>query len=115
MTQLSDDHHTEGNGLMVSDRTRVEADGLGDRRMQAITRLASDVMRAYPGGPSHKAGAHAVFTTRVSTPKHQKLSFPTPSAAALALDAAFQSALAAADLWPQIKFHAVPTPDGRDQ
>jgi hypothetical protein len=97
---------------MASDCTRVEADGLGDWRMQAATRLASDLPPAYSGGPAHKAGTAVYLTTVASTPEHPNFSFLTPSAAALTLDAAFRSAAAAADLWPQIRFQTVVTPDG---
>jgi len=97
---------------MVAGRTRVEADGLGDWRFYAATRVAADVPPAYPGGPSHKAGSAIVLVTSVSIPNHPSLSFMTPSATALALDAAFNSGITAAALWPQINFKAVVTPDG---
>jgi hypothetical protein len=97
----------------MANRTRVETDGLGDWRIQAVAPLASDVPPAYPGGPSHKANSTTVvLTTRASTATHHNLFFTTPSATALALDGAFRAAQAAADLWPQIKFVPLVTPDG---
>jgi len=92
--------------------TLVEQDGLGDWRIQAATRIVSDVAAAYPGGPSHKAGAVITLTTMAATPQHQNLGFITPSATALALSAAFRSAERAGSLWNQLQYQKLVTPDG---
>jgi hypothetical protein len=92
--------------------TGVEQDGLGDWRLQAATRLASDVPAAFSGGPSHKAGTAVYLTTMASSPLHPRLSFLTPSAAALALSSGFRSAKRASELWPKITYTAVISPDG---
>jgi hypothetical protein len=89
--------------------TQVEQDGLGDWRLQAVTRLAADMPAAYPGGPSHKAGAPVYLVTSTEMAGHPNLNFRTPSATALALNSAFRSSERAALLWPQIGFDAVQT------
>jgi hypothetical protein len=93
-------------------KTLVERDGLGDWRIQAATRIVSDVPAAYPGGPSHKAGAVIAQTTMAATPQHPNLGFITPSAAALALSAGFRSAERAESLWNQLHYQTLVTPDG---
>ena len=93
--------------------TYIEQDGLGDWRSQAVTRIAKDVPAAYPGGPSHKAGAVASQTTMAATGQHSNLGFITPSATALLLSAGFRSAERARSLWSQVQYQSVPTPDGR--
>jgi len=42
-------------------------DDIGDWRIEAAATLAKDVPAAYPGGPSHKAGAH-VYLSHVVKP-----------------------------------------------
>jgi hypothetical protein len=110
------DHLT---GLTIAGRhpmsrvvTRVEQDGLGDWRLQAATRLTGDVPAAFPGGPSHKAGTPVHLVTMAASPQHERLGFQTPSAAALALSSGFRSADRATELWPQITYTEVITPDG---
>ena len=97
---------------MNQQATHVEQDGLGDWRLQAATRLASDVPAAFPGGPSHKAGEPVYLVTMAASPLHKQLGFITPSAAALALSSGFRSAKRATDLWPQITYTDVIPPDG---
>lgn len=92
--------------------TAVEHDGLGDWRLQAVTRIVTDVAAAYPGGPSHKAGSVIAQTTMAATAQHPNLAFITPAAAALALSAGFRSAGLAISLWNKIQFQTLVTPDG---
>ena len=92
--------------------TSVERDGLGDWRLQAVTRIVADVPAAYPGGPSHKAGSVIALTIMGATAQHPNLGFITPSAAALALSASFRSAELAAAFWNKVQFRTIVTPDG---
>lgn len=55
--------------------TLIEQDGLGGWRIQAVTRIINDVSAAYPGGPSHNAGAVASQTTMAATAQHLILAF----------------------------------------
>jgi hypothetical protein len=96
----------------MANRTRVESDGLGDWRLGAVTRLASDLPAAYPGGPSHKAGATVALVMRASGREHKNFFFPTPNSAALAFDEAFRAAERAAESWEQIEMRQVVTPEG---
>jgi hypothetical protein len=97
---------------MSKETTTVEQDGLGDWRIQAASRLAHDLPAAYPGGPSHKAGAAVVLLTNSSTSGNPNLGFQTPSATALVLSTGFRAAEKAALLWSQIEYRSVPTPNG---
>jgi hypothetical protein len=97
---------------MNSAETCVEQDGLGDWRLQAVIRSASDVPAAFRGGPSHKAGSILALITMAASPQYQRLGFQTPSAAALALSSGFRCAERAAQLWLQVRFTDVITPDG---
>ena len=92
--------------------TAVEQDGLGDWRLQAASRIVSDVPAAHPGGPSHKAGSAIILTTIATTAQHPNLGFFTPTAAALAISAGFRAAGSAVSLWRQLQYQTVVTPDG---
>jgi hypothetical protein len=92
--------------------TLVEQDGLGDWRVQAVSRIQNDLPAAYPGGPSHKKGSVCSLTTMAATAQHPNLGFITPSAAALALSAGFRSAERAASLWNQVEYQKIVTPHG---
>jgi hypothetical protein len=94
------------------DLNPTEGDGLGDWRLQAVTTITRDVPPAYVGGPSHKAGTRLHLTTMVATDEHKNLGFPTPSATALAMDAAFRSAGDAAGFLQRVNFQPVLTPEG---
>lgn len=95
--------------------TSIERDDLGDWRFQAVTSLAADIPAAYPGGPSHKAGAPVYLMIRTETGDHPDLLFRTPNAAALALQSGFHAAERASALWPQIIFEEVHTPEGKGE
>ena len=45
-------------------------DGLGDWRIALATRLVKDVPAAYPGGPSHKAGAPVYVSSLTKHSRH---------------------------------------------
>ena len=53
-----------------------------------------------------------VLITMAASPGHKLLGFATPSAAALALSSGFRSAERATQLWPQVTYTDVITPDG---
>lgn len=82
-----------------------------DWRARAATTLAQDVPAAYPGGPSHKAGAPVVVVTIGPGLHRLPLSFVTPSSPALAVSAAIKSASAAHELRKKLLFdiHSGPT------
>ena len=67
-------------------------DGLGDWRHWAVTTLAEDMPAAYPGGPSHKAGAPLYLSMDARNPKGERVGFTMPSPTALALSISIQSA-----------------------
>ncbi len=66
--------------------------GSADWRLRTTSRLAQDVPAAYPGGPSHKAGALVVQFTAGRDAKGRNVGFSTPSAVALALSIAMKAA-----------------------
>ena len=100
------------NGTPTHSTTLAEKDGLGDWRIQAATRIAADIPAAFPGGPSHKAGAPIYLSTMAATAQYPLLSFITPSAAALALNAGFRSSERAISLFSQVKYHQIASPEG---
>jgi hypothetical protein len=99
-------------GTPSAPNTIVEQDGIGDWRIHAASRIVTDVPAAFPGGPSHKAGTVAYLTTMAANAQHPLLSFITPNAAALALDAGFRSADRASILWSQVVYQKTITPEG---
>ena len=88
-------------------------DTLGDWRIQAVVRLAQDVPAAYPGGPSHKAGTPIHLGTSTRGTGDQPIGFVTPSSIALALNIAINASIQSANLFNQIIFEEVTTPDGQ--
>jgi hypothetical protein len=94
-------------------RTKVEADGLGDWRLRAVTRMLSDLPPTDAGAPAHHSGSPVRLVTFGSTAQHRVFSFFTPSAAALALNAGFRAADRAVRWRSQImEFADLITPDG---
>jgi hypothetical protein len=94
-------------------QTRVEPDGLGDWRIQAVTHLAKDLPQAFPGGPSHKAGTPVYLTSVINSKEFGFFGFHTPSAAALSLDIALKAASRALQLRPEIISEEVIAPWGK--
>jgi len=90
----------------------MEDDGLGDWRYAAASRLAKDVPAAYPGGPSHKAGAPVYQSALVKTVDGENIAFTAPSATAMALNVARKAANHATTLHEQLEYRRVVTPDG---
>jgi hypothetical protein len=93
-------------------RTRVEADGLGDWRLRAATRLMSDLPATDRGAPAHKVGSPVHLVTIATTPQHSIFSFFTPTVPALALNAGFRAAERAVAARSQIAHMNVLTPNG---
>ena len=100
-----------------NDLPGVETDGLGDWRLRLATTLAADVPAAYPGGPSHKAGAPVYQSSMIATEEQSIIGFATPSAPALALDVALKASSRAASFREQLVFSeetVTPWGSGRD-
>jgi hypothetical protein len=75
-----------------SDGEKIEhREASPDWRIRAVTHLAADVPAAYPGGPSHKAGALVVQATAARDVRGNNIGFTTPSAVALALNLAMRA------------------------
>jgi hypothetical protein len=87
-------------------------DDIGDWRIEAAATLAEDVPAAYPGGPSHKAGAHIYLSHVVKHPRYNVFGFTTPSATALALSAAMKNAVTAYSLRDAVVLRDHVTPWG---
>lgn len=83
-----------------------------DWRIKAMSRLTADVPAAYPGGPSHKAGAPVFLTTSVRDERGIPIGFVTPNPVSLALHTAIISALEAVRLRRTIAFQDTATPWG---
>src|SRR5918998_2598469 len=83
-----------------------------DWRTRAATHTTSDIPEAYPGGPSHNAGALVVQVTPGRDAKGRNIGFTTPSAVALALSVAMKAAYEARELQGQIVESAVVSPFG---
>jgi hypothetical protein len=94
-------------------KTSIEADGLGDWRLRAVTRIVKSVPPAYPGGPAHQAGSSVILSTLIEWPPYGTVSFPTPSATALTLSAAFSAAKRAVDLRSKLHFTRNVGPGGK--
>jgi hypothetical protein len=91
----------------------MKDDGLGDWRIKAIARLAKDLPAAFPGGPSHKAGAPVYLTTETKDSDGNSIGFITPSPTALSLNIAANAAKQATQLRRTITFREVLTPEGK--
>ena len=83
-----------------------------DWRIQAATITASDLPAAYPGGPSHPAGSVLVLVSQVTPRKGPPITFPAPSAAALAMNLAAEAARSAETVKSNLEFGEAPSPDG---
>jgi hypothetical protein len=83
-----------------------------DWRVRVLTRLASDFPSAYPGGPSHRAGALVVQETPGRDATGKNVGFITPSAIALALSLAMKAAENARILRQQVEESEVVSPFG---
>src|SRR4051812_29717004 len=88
----------------------VEDDGLGDWRIRAATRLASDLPATASGAPAHKAGARIAVITDTKAPDGTSVGFTTPSAAAMALNSAMRAveqsqALRETFIYDEVKTH----------
>jgi hypothetical protein len=89
------------------------ADGLGDWRIAAASRLAKDLPAAFPGGPSHKVGTAVYQSELVQTPTGEHLGFLTPSATAMAFSIALTASNNAKRLYTSLTYDSVLTPHGR--
>lgn len=89
-----------------------EDDGLGDWRIYAATRLAKDVPAAFPGGPSHKAGAPVYQTHLVKSKEGKYIGFLMPSTTAMALNIAVSASRRAKELRGKLEYKDVLTPHG---
>jgi hypothetical protein len=87
-------------------------DTLGDWRLLLATRLAKDQPAAFPGGPSHKAGTPVHLVTSTRGTGNQPVGFITPSSTALALSIAMSASLQSANIFKQITFDNILTPEG---
>src|ERR1700730_2196975 len=91
----------------------MQKDDFGDWRIAAVTTLAQDLPAAFPGGPAHKAGAPVYLSSLTKHPKHNVIGFITPSATALALNAAVKNATKAKQLKETLALGDVVTPFGK--
>jgi len=90
----------------------MKDDGFGDWRIQAVTTLAKDVPAAYPGGPSHKAGAPVYLVSTAKHNEYNSIGFVTPNHPALALNIALGASKNANRLKQTLAFKDVATPTG---
>lgn len=86
-----------------------------DWRIRTVTQLAKDVPAAYPGGPSHRAGALVLQATSGRDAKGENVGFTTPSAVALSLSLAMKSADLARELLTHIEYSESVSPFGQTQ
>ncbi len=86
-----------------------------DWRHWATATLASDVPPAFPGGPSHKAGARIYFATLTKDRFGRIIAFAMPSPTALALSISIRAARAAEQLRSELKFEKGFSPFGPSQ
>ena len=82
-----------------------------DWRIWFATTLAADLPAAFPGGPSHEAGAAVRVATVAGDARSP--SFITPSSSALALGASIRAAEEADDRRTSLSLTSVIGPDGR--
>jgi hypothetical protein len=90
----------------------MNEDNFGDWRIAAVTTLVNDLPAAFPGGPAHKAGTPVYLSSLTRDRKHNAIGFITPSPTALALNAAFRSALQAKKLRNTLALTDTVTPLG---
>lgn len=90
----------------------MNEDNLGDWRIAVVSTLLNDLPAAFPGGPAHKAGTPVYLSSLTRDPKHNAIGFITPSPTALALNAAFRSALRAKKLRNTLALTDTVTPLG---
>lgn len=83
-----------------------------DWRIVTTGRLAHDLPAAFPGGPSHKAGASVRLATLVETKQGELVSFELPSATALAFSIALRASHEAKELRSSFSFRQIPSPKG---
>jgi hypothetical protein len=91
----------------------MENDLFGDWRISAVLTLGKDISSAFPGGPSHKAGAPIYLSHSAKTGKNGVTGFITPDASALALNNSFQSAEKAMSIKKKISYKDIITPWGK--
>lgn len=84
----------------------------GDWRIRVAVRIVKDVPAAYPGGPSHKAGAVGYQHTAVIDPNGKLGGFTTPSAVALALAIAMKGEAEAREVRAGLDFSEAVSPWG---
>jgi len=75
-----------------------------DWRTQFVTTLVEPLPAAFPGGPSHEAGAQVAIASMVESAGGAPIAFTTPSTAALALAVAARSAKAAETFRQELRF-----------
>lgn len=92
-----------------------EDDGLGDWRIAAVGKLAKDLPAAYPGGPSHKAGAAVYQSNFEKHPEFGYLGFITPNPSALSLHMAFKAAARAKRIQKTIAYSDAVSPEGKSK
>ena len=90
-----------------------EDDNFGDWRIAAVTTLAKDVPAAFPGGPSHKAGAALFQSSFEKHPEFGFLGFITPNPSALSLNMAFKAASNAKRIKKTIAYSDAISPEGK--
>lgn len=83
-----------------------------DVRFHAIGRVKTDIPSAYPGGPSHKAGAIIYPSMLTRDSKGKLIGFLRPSPVALSLNIAIKNSKKAIKLRQTIAFQDVVTPHG---
>ncbi|WP_115718824.1 hypothetical protein [Gallaecimonas mangrovi] len=96
----------------MSDYEAPTEEELGDWRIAAVTWLTKDVPATSGGAPAHKAGSVVTQAASVKLKNGANLGFTLPSATALALDMAAQSAESSMKLLRQFTWQDVITPDG---
>lgn len=84
-----------------------------DWRIQAMATTAMELPAAYPGGPAHPPGSTVVLVSQVTPAEGMPITFPVPSASALALGIAARAARAAAELRNELRFGTAVAPSGR--
>lgn len=87
-------------------------DGLGDWRIAVATRLAEDLLVAFPGGPSHKTGAPVCQAELIQNSKGEFIGFIAPSATAMAFHIAIEASKKALGLYDMLTYDGVFTPHG---
>lgn len=92
-----------------------EDDRLGDWRIAAVATLARDIPAAYPGGPSHKAGASVYQSNFEKHPEFWHLGFITPNPSAMSLNMAFKAAARAKRIQKTIAYSDAVSPEGKSK